>query len=153
LGRRYTSSPSWRNIVCYAREGTCEVYDLAEMNFYAAFIHVEYHAELGMGSRSSRRWIFDAGDRTQRKHQSCSIRPDDWDPRLTERTIIARVRRFNARPGVVGGTLPHSESPSECPYRQTTHLMSAHIFPLAEQNVSSKERCGFMAQGKPEMVM
>jgi hypothetical protein len=150
------SSPGWRklsDIVCYAREGTYEVYDLAEINFYAAFIHVGYRAELGMGSRSLRRWIFDAGNRTQRKHQSCSIRTDDWDSRLTERTFITRVRRFNARPGVVGGTLPHSESPSECPYRQTTQLMSAHVFSLAEQNVSSKEPCSFIAQGKPEMVM
>jgi hypothetical protein len=31
---------------------------------------------------------------------------------------------------VVGGTLPHSESPSECPYEQTTQL-SPWIFPLA----------------------
>jgi hypothetical protein len=37
------SSPGWRklsDIVCYAREGTYEVYNLAEMNFYTAFIHV-----------------------------------------------------------------------------------------------------------------
>jgi hypothetical protein len=43
LGRRYASGPGWRklsDIVCYAREGTYEVYDLAEVNFYAAFIHV-----------------------------------------------------------------------------------------------------------------
>jgi hypothetical protein len=112
-----------------------------------------YRGELGMGSKSWHWCIFDADNRTQRKHQSCSIRPDDWDPRLTERTIIARVRRFNARPGVVGGTLPHSESPSECPYGQTTQLMSTQVFPLAEQNVSSKERCGFTEQRKPEMEM
>jgi hypothetical protein len=38
-----TTIPGWRkliDIVCYAREGTYEVYDLAEMNFYTAFIHV-----------------------------------------------------------------------------------------------------------------
>src|ERR1700710_2870242 len=103
-----------------------------------------------MGSNSLHWWIFDAGNRTQRKRQSCSIRPDHWDPRLTESIIIANVRRFNARPGVVGGTLPHSEIPSECPYGQTTQLMSTQIFPLAEQNASSKERCGFTEKRKPE---
>jgi hypothetical protein len=36
-------SPGWRKLsdtVCYVREGTYEVYDLAQMNFHTAFIHV-----------------------------------------------------------------------------------------------------------------
>jgi hypothetical protein len=64
--------------------------------------------------------------------------------------------RFNARPGVVGGALPHSESLPECPecpYGQTTKFMSPHIFLVAEQHVSSKKRYDFPEQWKPEMVM
>jgi hypothetical protein len=85
------------------------------------------------------------GNRIQQKHRSCSIRPDDWDPRsVTERTIVARVSRsarrldvatgvkYNARPGVVGGTLPHSKSASECPYGQIIKLMSPQISLIAE---------------------
>jgi hypothetical protein len=35
------------DVVCYVREGTYEVYDLAEMTFYTAFIHVGVPCRVG----------------------------------------------------------------------------------------------------------